>query len=111
MLANFIASAALQFIQIGSVKPGVWLADTLLLLALFAIALRVARWWPRAASGFAVLALLSHFGALVERPSEAWHWAYVTWQWMTSAGILLSIAAGGAEAPFARKYERWAAGT
>lgn len=63
------------------------------LALLLTFALRTARWWPIAAAGFQLLAILTHVASLLDRRLGAW--AYVTagviWTYMGLAAIVVGV--------------------
>lgn len=105
VLANFVASGLVDQSFWGRVTWGVMIADGLLFVAFYLLALHSLRWWIRAAAAFALLGFLSHFAAMLDA-SILW-WAYVTLRWLISAGILMALVAGAVEAPMARRFETW----
>lgn len=49
----------------GSIEPGVFFVDTVLMLGLYLLVLRSRRWWPIWMSGFHLTAITSHLAAFL----------------------------------------------
>lgn len=107
VLANFILSGLVDHWVWFTIRAVVAILDGGLFGLLALLAWRSRRWWAHAAAAFALLGFFAHFIALVDQ-SIWWH-AYVGLRWIFSAAVVLALLAGVVEAPFARRYERWAA--
>lgn len=108
VLVNFVLSDMVDGWVWFTIRPAVMAVDGFLFAFLVVLALRSRRWWAHAAAAFALLGFLAHFIAIADQ-SIWWH-AYVGLRWCFSAALVLTLLAGVTETPFARGYERWAAG-
>lgn len=108
VLGNFLLSTFVDDWVWLTVRAGVAAFDgaTFGLFAL--LALRSRRWWAHAAAAFALLGFFAHFIAVFDQ--SIWWRAYVGLRWIFSAAMVLTLVFGVIETPFARRYERWAAG-
>lgn len=66
--------------------------DVVFLAYLVAVSLRTHRFWPLVAASFALLAVLTHVGKMLDGAIP--QWAYISFGVMWAWGILFSIAAG-----------------
>ncbi|WP_339929992.1 hypothetical protein [uncultured Brevundimonas sp.] len=105
VLLNWVVTGLVDQIFWRGETWGVVLIDGLLFAGLYFLALRYPRWWIHGAAAFALLTFLSHFAAMLD--SSIVRWANVTLRYVTSYGLLLALAAGAIEAPWARRYEAW----
>lgn len=108
VLANFILTALVEQWVWLTVRAAVALLDGALFGLLVLLAWRSRRWWAHAAAAFALLGFFAHFIAVFDQ--SIWWRAYVGLRWIFSAAVVLTLLVGVAETPFARGYERWAAG-
>lgn len=108
VLGNFIFSTFVDDWVWLTVRAGVAAFDGAMFGLFVLLALRSRRWWAHAAAAFALLGFFAHFIAVFDQ--SIWWRAYVGLRWIFSAAVVLTLLVGVAETPFARGYERWAAG-
>jgi hypothetical protein len=108
VLGNFILSTFVDDWVWLTVRAGVAAFDGAMFGLFVLLALRSRRWWAHAAAAFALLGFFAHFIAVFDQ--SIWWRAYVGLRWIFSAAVVLTLLVGVAETPFARGYERWAAG-
>ena len=77
------------------VPMGLWLADALLLIALFVIAIRANRWWIIPATGCQLVTVLVHFGKLIDPAMVPNSYELLTdiWSWPMVAFLVLGTSA------------------
>jgi hypothetical protein len=95
-LADVIASLALLQYRTGT-QWGVFAVDGLFFILLVAVALKSRRYWPIAAAGFQLLAILTHAASTFD--PHLGGWAYITAGIIWTDLVTLSLAVG--------TYNRW----
>jgi hypothetical protein len=107
VLVNFGLSGLVDDWVWQTIRAGVAVLDGALFAGLAVLAWRSRRWWVHGAAAFALLGFVAHFVAMAD--ASIWWRAYVGLRWCFSAALVATLLLGVAEAPFARRYERWAA--
>ena len=107
VLGNFGLSGLVDGWVWQTIRAGVAALDGALFAGLALLAGRSRRWWAHVAAAFALLGFVAHFVAMAD--ASIWWRAYVGLRWCFSAAVVAALLLGVVEAPFARRYERWAA--
>jgi hypothetical protein len=78
--------------RVGRPQYGIFAVDSVLFVLVLVLALRSRRWWPLFMAGFALVAVLTHAGRIVDNRVGAWayHSAGQIWGYM----ILAALAVG-----------------
>lgn len=92
LLLSWAVSYASLLQRLPGTQWGEFAADTVLLALLSFVAMRSRRYWPLAAAGFQLLAVLTHAASLVDRHLGAW--AYITANIIWTQLITVSLAVG-----------------
>jgi len=75
------------------VESAIFVADTSLFIALVVIALKTPKFWPLAAAGFQLLAIMTHVAKVMDAGLQ--QWAYVTagviWTYLLLAAIGVGV--------------------
>ncbi|MBW8882014.1 MAG: hypothetical protein JF615_11545, partial [Asticcacaulis sp.] len=71
---------------------GAFLADGALFVVFFAMAMRTTRFWPLAAAGFQLLAVMTHVAKLIDPALQ--QWAYITAGVIWTYLVLVTIGIG-----------------
>jgi hypothetical protein len=79
-----------------------FIADGLLFVVFLILALRTEKYWPLAAAGFQLLAVLTHMAKLVD--TQLQQWAYITAQVIWTYLILIAIVTGTVNSVRRRRY-------
>lgn len=81
-----------------------FVTDSLLFLLFLFLSLRRDRIWPVPAAGFQLIAVLTHFAALIQKPTSTW--AYTSVSVLATWLVLIAFAIGLWENELRRKMER-----
>jgi hypothetical protein len=92
VLISLVATIVLRDPRWVGLQWGAFVSDVLLLLALTALALRTARYWPLAAAALQLLCVSIHLARIVDPGVRAW--AYATGQVIFTHLLLYTIAFG-----------------
>lgn len=76
LLSNVLATVVLRDYSWPQLQLAGFVVDVLLLLLLLWIALRSPKYWPLAAAGFQLLAVLTHVAKMIDPGLQ--QWAYIT---------------------------------
>jgi hypothetical protein len=84
-------------------QRGDFIADTLLFLFLFVMAMRTRKYWPLAAAGFQLLAVMTHIGKMLDPAVQQWAYltAQIIWTWL----VMGALAVGALNAWRAQRQE------
>jgi len=92
VLLSVVVTVVLRDPRWVGLQRGAFVADVLLLLALGALALRTARYWPMAAAAFQLLCVLTHVARMIDPGVRGW--AYATGQVIFTQWVLITIGVG-----------------
>lgn len=92
LAANVAVTILLRDIRWPQVQWAGFAADVFLLIALFALALRSAKFWPMSAAAFQLLATLTHVASLVDRTVV--NWAYLTAIVIWTYALMITLGVG-----------------
>lgn len=74
------------------VQRAIFAADSLLFVLLLVVALRTPKYWPLAAAGFQLLAIMTHVAKMMDAGLQ--QWAYITAGVIWTYLLLLALAVG-----------------
>lgn len=74
------------------VESAVFVADTSLFIALVVISLKTAKYWPLAAAGFQLLAIMTHVAKVMDAGLQ--QWAYITAGVIWTYLLLVALGVG-----------------
>ncbi|CAN7473419.1 hypothetical protein LJR225_003250 [Phenylobacterium sp. LjRoot225] len=104
--AGFLTSLAVTVLLRDNSWPhiqrAIFIADTLLFALLLVIALRTPKFWPMAAAGFQLLAIMTHLAKVMDAGLQ--QWAYMTAGVIWTYLQLGAVAVGTWNAQRARAY-------
>ena len=75
-----------------ALQRGAFVADSALLVTFFVMAMRTSRFWPLAAAGFQLLAVMTHVAKMIDPALQ--QWAYITAGVIWTYLVLVTIAIG-----------------
>jgi hypothetical protein len=91
LLTNVAATVVMRDYSWPQLQRAGFAIDVLFMILLLAIALRSAKFWPMAAAGFQLLAVLTHVAKMIDPDLEQWSYitAIVIWTYlpMTPHGV------------------------
>ena len=95
------AAWALRDYSWPNLQLGAFAADILMFGFLFGLALRTEKYWPLAAAGFQLLAVMTHLAKMADRNVQ--QWAYMSAQVIWTYLVMTALAVGAWNAWRARR--------